>query len=133
MTRIDGWEARLAEEIEAARGKPFVWGHHDCATWAFDVRRALTRQDAAAAWRGRYSSARGAVRTLRLVLGAATHADAATAILGPPLDRVLTVQRGDIVLAGDVFGVCAGAVCAFLAPDGLTFRPVTEIDMAWRV
>lgn len=133
MTRIEGWEARLAEEIEAARGKPFVWGQHDCATWAFDVRRALTGQDAAAAWRGRYSSAKGAVRTLRLVLRAASHAEAATAILGPPLAHPLSAQRGDIVLADDAFGVCAGADCAFLAPEGFAFRPITEIDLAWRV
>lgn len=131
--RVEGWEALLAAAIDDARARPFEWGVHDCAIWAFDVRRAMTGQDAAAAWRGRYSSAKGAVRTLRLVLGAASHAEAATAILGPPLDRPLMAQRGDIVLADDCFGVCAGAVCAFLAPEGLTFRPITEIDMAWRV
>lgn len=131
--RLPGWEARLAEAVEAARGVPFVWGLHDCAIWAFDVRRALTGQDAAAAWRGRYRSARGARAVLRRRLGAASHAEAATAILGPPLAAPMLAQRGDIVLASDAFGVCLGRDCAFLAPEGLTFRVLTDIETAWRV
>ncbi len=131
--RIEGWEARLAEAVEAARGLPFGWGQHDCAIWAFDVRRALTGADAAAAWRGRYRTARGARMVLRRHLGAASHAEAATAILGPPLASVLQAQRGDIVLARDAFGVCLGRDCAFLAPEGLTFLALTETETAWRV
>ena len=131
--RVDGWEGRLAAEVEAARSRPFVWGQHDCAIWAFDVRRALTGEDAAAAWRGRYRCALGARRVLRRVLGARDHAGAATGILGAPLASPLLAQRGDIVLAGDAFGVCVGADAAFLAPGGLTLRRITEIEMAWRV
>ncbi len=135
--RLAGWEAALAAAVEDARARPFEWGVHDCATWAFDVRRALTGQDAAAAWRGRYSTAKGALRTLRLVLGAATHAEAATAILGAPLASPRQAQRGDIVLVemgdGDSFGVCLGAKAAFLGPQGLEFLPVAGCTHAWRV
>jgi hypothetical protein len=131
--RVEGWETRLAEAVAAAQARPFAWGEHDCATWAFDVRRALTGADAAEAWRGRYRTAIGARRVLRRVLRADSHQAAATAILGAPLATQLLAQRGDIVLLSDAFGVCLGADCAFLAPNGLTFRPLSETELAWRV
>lgn len=133
MTRTEGWELRLAEAIEAARGQAFAWGVHDCATFAFDVRRAMTGQDAAAAWRGRYSTLIGAHRQLRR-MGSATFAEAATAILGPPKPLALA-SRGDIVLSvGDpAFGVCLGATCVFLLPHGLVAMPLSSAAMAWGV
>lgn len=133
MARVEGWERLLWEAIEEARAKPFVWGEHDCATWAFDVRRLLTGQDAASAWRGKYRNGKAAARFLRQGLKMATHSDLATSILGAPLASPLLAQRGDIVLLGDAFGVCVGSDCAYLSPEGLTFRPITETDLAWRV
>lgn len=134
MTRLQGWELRLADAIDAARGMEFQWGVHDCAVWAFDVRRALTGKDDAAAWRGRYSTATGAQRVLRH-LGWGSLADGATALLGAPLATPLMAQRGDIVLGGDApaFGVCVGVEAAFLLPTGLTGLPMREVAMAWRV
>ena len=64
--RVPHWEQILAAAILAARDRPFVWGQHDCATWAFDLRRDLTGgPDHAALWRGRYRSAGGCHRVLR--------------------------------------------------------------------
>ena len=40
--RLPGWEHSLAKAIDAARDRPFCWGQHDCAIWAFDLRRELT-------------------------------------------------------------------------------------------
>lgn len=133
MIRPDGWELRLAEAIEAARVRAFAWGAHDCATFAFDVRRAMTGQDAAAAWRGRYRTPLGAQRQLRR-MGHATFAQAATAILGPVKPAPLA-SRGDIVLStGDpAFGVCLGATCVFLLPHGLVALPLSSVAMAWGV
>ena len=133
MARVEGWERLLWEAVEDARATPFAWGTHDCATWAFDVRQLLTGEDAAKAWRGRYRTAKGAARVLRQVLKADSHASAASEILGPPLATPLMAQRGDIVLRSEAFGVCVGTECAYLAPEGLTFRPITETDLAWRV
>lgn len=129
--RLPGWETRLAVEIDAARLKPFAWGSHDCATWAFDVRRALTGEDAAHAWRGLYSTAKGAQRWLRRQ-GWADYEAGARAILGEPVPP-LTAQRGDIVLVEGAFGVCAGAVAMCLGETGLTERPMTDATLAWRV
>jgi hypothetical protein len=131
--RVDGWERLLWQAIEDARNKPFRWGAHDCATFAFDTRLALTGEDAAKAWRGRYRTARGAHMVLRRRLKAASHEEAATAILGAPLATIWLAQRGDIVLRGDSFGVCVGAEAAFLSPEGLVFWPLEPADKAWRV
>ncbi len=128
--RLDGWEERLSAAIEAARDVPFQWGIHDCATWAFDVRRALIGVDAAAAWRGRYGTALGSRREM-LRLGWADLPAMGRALLGEPL-RPVTAQRGDIVL-GAAFGVCIGSQGAFLAQDGLTVLPLRDCAQGWRV
>lgn len=133
--RIPGWERRLAEAIEAARDRPFAWGRHDCTTFAFDLRRALTGGgDIAALWRGRYTTARGAVRVMRR-LGWASLEAAGRDLLGAPLASVPLARRGDLVLAdtGFGFGVCLGARAAGIAPAGLTLVPITACALAWRV
>jgi hypothetical protein len=132
--RVSGWEGVLAAAVEAARTRAFVWGVHDCATWAFDLRRDLTGgDDTAAFWRGRYRTARGAARVLRR-LGWTSMSVAGTALLGTPLSDVRLAQRGDLVLSPDAtsFGVCLGAQVAFLAPEDLTLRALQSCTLAWR-
>lgn len=134
-TRIPGWEHHLAEAIEAARTRPFAWGQHDCATWAFDLRRDLTGgEDVAVLWRGRYRTALGAERVMRR-LGWPSFEAAGRALLGPPLPSVQLARRGDLVLAGSHpgFGICLGARAAGIAPEGLTFAPFAACALAWRV
>jgi hypothetical protein len=130
--RQDGWEVRLADAVDAVRNAPFQWGQHDCATWAADVRLALTGQDAAAAWRGRYKSERGALRAMRR-MGFSTLEAGVTGLLGAPLPTPLLAQRGDVVLHGEALGVCIGATGLFLGPDGLTELPIAACRLAWRV
>lgn len=129
-----GWETHLTRAIADARGQPFVWGRHDCATWAVDLRRALTGgPDHAAAWRGRYRTPRGAVRVMRS-LGWSSLEDGARALFGAPLEGVLLAQRGDLTLGGEpeALGVCLGAEVAFVGPAGLVFVPLASCRMAWR-
>lgn len=133
--RIPGWERHLAEAVEAARDRPFRWGRHDCAIWAFDLRRALAGgHDVAALWRGRYTTARGAVRVMRR-LGWSSLEAAGRELLGAPLPSVQHAQRGDLVLAdtGLGFGICLGARAAGIAPSGLILVPITACALAWRV
>lgn len=129
--RLPGWDSALIEEIDRARGMAFVWGTHDCATWAFDVRHRLTGIDAAAAWRGRYSTAAGSVRVMRR-LGWQTLPAMGCALLGDPI-QPLCAHRGDIVMCDGAFGVCTGAQAAFVARSGLTERRMTDATLAWRV
>lgn len=135
IQRRPGWEHQLATSIEAARTRPFSWGRHDCATWAFDLRRELTGCcDVAALWRGRYRTARGALRVMRR-LGWTSLEAAGRDLLGEPLPSVHLAQRGDLVLAntGLGFGVCFGARAAGIAPEGLVLRPLAACALAWRI
>ncbi|SFK78245.1 DUF6950 family protein [Shimia haliotis] len=134
MRRPD-WQNRLAGAIEAARETPFSWGTHDCATWAFDLRRDLTGgEDIAALWRGRYRTALGAHRIMKR-LGWGSLEAAGRDLLGTPLPSVLQAGRGDQVLGGSgpAYGVCVGAKVAFVAPDGLVFISLSDCSLAWRV
>lgn len=135
MSRTDHWERRLAEAIEAARDRRFRWGRHDCATFAFDLRRDIAGgHDVAALWRGRYSTARGAARVMRR-LGWSSLEAAGRDLLGAPLASVHLAQRGDLVLAntGLGFGVCLGARAAGIASSGLILVPTSACALAWRV
>lgn len=132
--RVQNWELLLQDQIDAARERPFEWGQHDCATWAFEVRRVLTSgPDIAAKWRGRYTTALGCKRQLSR-LGYASMEEGGRDLLGDPLSAPLMAQRGDLVIGGpdQSFGVCVGATCAFLAEDGLEFLPLSECLFAWR-
>lgn len=132
--KVEGWEGRLSDAVEKVRQRPFEWGAHDCATWAFDVRRALTGGPDVVSWRGRYTTAIGSHRIMRK-LGWRSMEEGGRALLGEPLHAVLMAQRGDLVLSqGDpAFGVCIGSHVAFVAPDGLQFVPLGDCSMAWRV
>ena len=133
--RVPDWERRLVQAVESVRRKPFSWGTHDCATWAFDIRRDLTGgEDIAASWRGRYRTALGAHRVMKR-LGWDSLEAAGRDLLGTPLPTVLQAKRGDLVLGGPdpAYGICVGARVAFVAPDCLVFISLSDCSLAWRV
>ena len=135
MPRVESWERLLAATIDTARANPFVWGSHDCPTFAFETRTALTGgEDVADLWRGRYSTARGGERVMRR-LGWTSLEEMGRALLGAPRATVLLAQRGDIVLAdtGLGFGICVGATAVGMVPGGLVAVPLTSCRMAWAV
>ena len=135
MARVDHWERLLAAAIDTARAKPFVWGVHDCPTFAFETRMILTGgEDIAALWRGRYTTALGGERVMRR-LGWASLEAMGRALLGEPRRAALLAQRGDIVLAetGLGFGICNGASAVGMAPAGLVTVPLTSCRLAWPV
>jgi hypothetical protein len=135
MPRVDHWEHVLAAAIDTARARPFVWGLHDCPTFAFETRTLLTGgEDVAALWRGKYSTHLGGLRAMRR-LGWSSLETMGHALLGTPRDTVLQAQRGDIVLAdsGLGFGVVIGATAVGLAPEGLIFAALRSCRLAWPV
>ena len=132
--RVPHWEQVLAKALSQARARPFIWGQHDCATWAFDLHRDLTGgADHAALWRGRYSTPIGCGRVLRK-LGWKTLEEGGRTLLGAPLTDPRLAQRGDLVLGGDpeAFGVVTGGKAAFVAPEGLVRVPLATCRLAWR-
>ena len=133
--RIDHWERLLAAAIDTARVRPFIWGLHDCPTFAFETRMILTAgEDIAALWRGRYTTALGGQRVMRR-LGWASLEDMANELLGEPRPSALLAQRGDVVLAdsGLGFGICTGASAVGMAPAGLMTVPLTSCRLAWPI
>lgn len=128
------WEQILAASLTNAQARPFVWGEHDCATWAFDLHRDLTDgPDHAALWRGRYHTRVGCGRVLRR-LGWTSLEDGGRALLGEPLENARLAQRGALILGGapEAFGVVIGAKAAFVAPEGLVRLSIATCRLAWR-
>jgi hypothetical protein len=135
MARVENWPQRLMMLIDTARARPFVWGLHDCPTFAFETRMILTGgEDIAALWRGRYTTALGGERVMRR-LGWSSLEDMGRALLGEPRPAVLLAQRGDIVLAdtGLGFGICIGSTAVGMAPEGLVVVPLTSCQLAWPI
>ena len=135
MARVENWPQLLMTLIDMARIRPFIWGLHDCPTFAFETRMILTGgEDTAALWRGRYTTALGGERVMRR-LGWSSLEDMGRALLGEPRPAVLLAQRGDIVLAdtGLGFGICIGSTAVGMAPEGLVVVPLTSCQLAWPI
>lgn len=131
MTRPSNWPAMLSGYLEEARETPFAWGSHDCVSFAASWFRLMTGADTYAPWRGRYSTRFGAAR--RIYEAGARDMIAAGAILfGAPLKSKLLINRGDIVLARDAFGIVTGPGAVFLRDGGgLVEIKRAEFSMSW--
>lgn len=133
MNRCADWPRRLNDAIEAARGRPFAWGVHDCAAFATAVSAELTGHDPVAALRGSYESAWGAERLMARYGGL-------SGLISHHYGEPVTIgyaRRGDLVLAerdnGPALGVCLGGVAAFAGPEGLAFVNTSECRLAWHI
>jgi len=135
--RRENWEIGLAEEIEAAKARPWAWGEHDCASFAA---RCVAAQagggDAFAlpAWESEVS-ARRALRALgaedlgaamdrlapRLPLPFAGRGDVATVAADPgatgPL-ALAVIEGGGLWIAAE--------------PAGLLRLPLSAAVAAWK-
>lgn len=145
MTRFESWPRLLAEAIEAARGRPFSWGEHDCCLFAATLVLAMTGTDPAARFRGKYKTARGAAGIMKRFAGGgvAAAAEKIAAALGCPEVPPRLAGRGDVVLfeapgpdgkPSPALGVCVGATFVFaLAAVGVGFMPMGCAIRAWKV
>jgi hypothetical protein len=129
--RLPDWEARLHEYLDSVAAEPFAYGKHDCALFVAGVVNAMTGHDFGAPFRGRYKSAAGAVRALRLY-GAGNLESTLTAALGFPV-HPSRAGRGDIVTDGISAGVCMGGVAKFATDIGMTDLPRSAWRQAWVV
>lgn len=137
LTRLPDWRARFAAEMDRQRRDPFAWGSHDCALGlAAGAVRAITGDDAAAEWRGRYSSPSGARRALHKA-GFTSLADLAASML--PEVPTAFADIGDIgIIAAD--GPLKQAICVVdasglivLTPEGHGRRPREDMIRAFKV
>jgi hypothetical protein len=134
MRRVEGWRGRLTAYLAASAGWPFEWGRHDCALFAADCIQAMTGDDPAADFRGRYRSFKGGLKVLRKA-GHADHVALATALL----DEVAPAfaQAGDLAMIatpdGAAMGIVQGHRVYVLRPEGLATVDLLQAARAWRV
>lgn len=112
----------LVDYLRASGSRSFVWGECDCCTWVCDWVLQRRGVDPAARWRGRYGSARGALRNLKpglLPVVAKAMARAGLAATDDP-------QPGDV----GVVQTAHGASLAIRATTGWAGKAETGIVVA---
>ena len=133
--RYDDWPTKLVESLKEAKNKPFVWGEHDCCLFAADIVKAMTGDDLAAGYRGKYSTAKEAIKLIKKISNDGTVAG----IVDLHFKRVPVsfAKRGDIVSVqtnhGEAIGVCAGGGAHFVIESGTIIYPRPLWSIAWRV
>ena len=134
MSRLQGWEARLAAVIEAARTKAYAIGEHDCFRLACAAIEALTGENRWPEFAGKYASRREA---MRLLARYGSNFDAAGDwFFGGTRVPMARARRGDIAKYLDVephLGIVTGSQVAVLADRGLISVPLSACEHCWRV
>lgn len=129
--RLRDWRPRLVAYLETVREQPFVYGQHDCALFVAGAVQAMTGEDLATAYRGRYQSLKTG---LKLITG--SHIDLVRATfdeIAPPF-----AQIGDIAVIGEVgtpaLGIFEGeSVMVLRDGGGLGLMPRAAATFAFRV
>lgn len=136
MTRLSDWESRLSEYIAQAQDLALSFDGGDqttiCAFFAAGAVEALTGDDPAKAFRGKFTTAAGAEKALRK-FGAGSLEATIDAMFDekPPA----FARRGDAVWNGEAVGICIGADALFVPAEGagLVRVPRAEWQKAWSV
>lgn len=131
--RLHDWQVRYDEVVAKCRNTPFQWGQHDCCLWAATVVEAITGTDPAAAYRGTYDTAAGAMKVIKELGGIA---EIPTPWLGEPIAPQFA-NVGDIILVyqdRESLAVCNGKNTLVVAPEGLYSIPTLSsfCKKAWR-
>ncbi|MCQ0987553.1 DUF6950 family protein [Jiella marina] len=137
MARLPDWPARLHAFIDTVKRREHHYGEFDCALgFASGLVDALTGEDPAAPYRGRYTTAVGAVRVMRNE-GYQTLADLAGSHLREI--HVSEAMLGDLAAVPDespfgfALGIVNGERLMVLREDGLGSRDLFSATRAFRV
>lgn len=134
MNRLPDWRARLYKTISTYEQKPFQYGFCDCAIFGSDIIQAITGDDPAQHFRGRYKTKIGGLRAIRKA-GFRDQAD----YLEKTFETIhpAFAQVGDLGLIdteeGPAIVVVLGAFAAGLGSDGLVRFQISEITKAFKV
>ena len=119
MKRLPDWEERLSVFIAENHTRPFCWGEWDCILFAAAAAEAMTGEDIAAAYRGKYHDKAGAAAILK-AQGQGT--------LLRTIDSVLErrkpsrARRGDFVWFEGSVGICVGSTALFVGEERLASK-----------
>lgn len=130
MERREDYIARLYDYLNSVRGAPFRYGANDCALFTAGAVAAMTDEDPAAAFRGRYKTLIGGLRKIREA-GYADQVDFVARNFAeiPPREA----RAGDLILTDEgALGVCVGDRLALAGETGLRFAPLSSIERAFR-
>ncbi|MEP2103099.1 MAG: hypothetical protein ABJP02_04855 [Parasphingorhabdus sp.] len=134
LERLPEWEENLLAWITACSGARHQWGKLDCLLFAGGAIKAVTGFDAARGHRGKYRTELGAARYLKR-MGHDSPEDYLNAHF--PACPPASAQRGDLVLADDMAGVCMGSFALFIGEEndvaGLVRVPFSEWQAAWKI
>lgn len=138
LIRTKGWRIRLGAYLDAIEQTPHAWGTHDCALGlAAGAIEAMTGEDIAASYRGRYTTPEEALNVLR-----SEGFETLDALVG----TLLPVMGGGDAGIGDLgfvadkespfggfLGVLVGERLVVLTPKGKGTLPRTSARTAFRV
>ncbi|MGN6146871.1 MAG: DUF6950 family protein [Mesorhizobium sp.] len=137
MNRLPDWNARLHAYVDAVKRRPFDWVGHDCAAgFVAGAVEAMTGEDIAAGYRGRYRTERGALGVMKRA-GFTNLADVAASKL--PEIHISQARMGDVAAIptdtpfGFVLGIVNGEMILALRPDGVGLAPLLSATRAFRV
>lgn len=142
MIRIEQWASALTKFNIAALQKPFAWGVNDCCLYVADVIKAMTGEDLAEDFRGKYGNEIEAMRFLA-GLGYRDVEELASSRLPEIVDREhkpapSLARRGDVVSMADGAGnffitICDGRTAVGPTKQGINHNPMSAARRAWRV
>lgn len=132
--RNPNWRSELAVYVESVAREPFRYGSHDCALFVAGAVKAMTGEDHARGWRGKYRS----LKRAQVVLGQKGYADH-VAMVADHLEEIppLMARVGDVAVlvseGGFVLSIVQGAHVWAVTPAGIETRPLTDVVRAFRV
>lgn len=135
--RSEEWRKKLGQYVVGLRGEPYAFGRQDCWLFVAGGIEAMTGEDHAKPHRGRYKTARGALRIMRRA-GAADMAEFAGLFL-EEIEAPVFAQIGDVMAipTKDAFGFSLGILngerVLVVTPNGIDTRDRSEATRAFRV
>jgi hypothetical protein len=137
LTRLSDWRARFETAVDAMWRQPFAWGEHDCGPGlAGRMVEAVTGADLAADYRGRYTTAKGALGVMRRA-GFDNLGDLVASVL--PEIHPSQAKIGDIAAVetdtpfGYALGVVNGERVFVLHPDGIATVDLLSTKRSFKV
>ncbi|MBL0374040.1 hypothetical protein JJB09_18625 [Rhizobium sp. KVB221] len=131
LTRRDDWHPRLLDYVHAQERTPFNWGQSDCLLFVAGAIEAMTGEDVAAPYRGKYSSFEEA----RALLGKSTLSFVRSQLR--EREHQTRAMGGDIGAkkeGGDwTYGVFVGPYLYVKTADGVGILPRSEAQKAFEV
>jgi hypothetical protein len=142
--RFPDWQSRFSKVVKDYQRSAFEWGVHDCCLFVCDCIVALTGQDPAAEFRGKYDNEEQARQLVQDYCGGGIE-DLVTVMserFGYPEISPISAQRGDLGLItawsssvnfSATMGICVGGQFAFMGLGEMKYVPYGLVARAWRV